>query len=939
MSNNCCLNIKLLYFNVRSLLPKIDNLRTICNLYSPDIVCIVETWLDNTILDSEVAIQGYSLCRLDHSRHGGGVLIYVKTMFNYSLLFKGTPEFECLFVEVKFCNSLGPEFTVALFYRPPNSGHSPLESLFTTLCNVSALCLSKLFLVGDFNVDFSVKMSPLYNKLLSISSSFNLTQIVSEPTRVSCFSKTLIDLIFVSSINCIQSCTTVPPLANADHYGLQLIFSIASSRTPSETVPRNVWRYHLADWDKAAELLDSIEWDSLLSLDVDEQWVTWKNYFLQIMELCIPHTIAKVKKNLPWINKRILNTIKKRDALFRVAKSTGRSLDRSKYNQKRNLVVGMLRESKHTFFNQRLNNADCKTFWKTIRLLNHDYSSHMPTLQDGTKTIETSLDKATALNNYFYSCFNHSHPILQNTQHLIDTSLPPSECPSELLCTEETVLELLTTLDTTKSTGIDGISSIMLKYTSVSVADSLHKLFNHSISTGMFPSDWKLARITPIPKGTNKSLLSGYRPISVLPVVSKLIERHVKEVIEDYLKANSPISVRQWGFMSNRSTVSALIKVVEDWSSALDKGYEVCVVFFDVSKAFDTVPHSLLLAKLNKLGIDRYLLRWIKNYLTDRAQCVCVNGVSSPSLPVASGVPQGSVLGPLLFIAYINDVAECISPNSDVNMFADDIALYRVIKTVVDYAYLQQDIDSISACIQQKGLNFNTSKCKMMFISKRRSKTIPPPELVLNGTILDRVNSYKYLGITITSDLSWSSHISNCCNKTRRLVGLLYRRFQQHSSPTTLLRLYCSFIRPHLEYASIVWNPYQKGDIAKLEDVQKFSLRVCFKSWDKSYDELLLNSRLQSLQKRRVVASLCHLFKIIKGITEFNDPPLQFQGSSYSTRLSTKSGLTFTLPKSRTNIYRHSFFSNILYIWNSLPREATECNTVETFKKYIIASL
>ena len=446
-----------------------------------------------------------------------------------------------------------------------------------------------------------------------------------------------------------------------------------------------------------------------------------------------------------------------------------------------------------------------------------------------------------------------------------------------------------------------------------------------------------MARITPIPKGTNKSLSSGYRPISVLPIVSKLIERHVKAVVEDYLKDNSPISLRQWGFMSNRSTVSALIKVIEDWSSALDKGYEVCVVFFDVSKAFDTVPHSLLIAKLNELGLDPYLLQWIKSYLTDRTQCVCVDGVTSPSLPVASGVPQGSVLGPLLFITYINNVAAVISPNSDVNMFADDIALYRVIKTTADYNHLQQDIDSISACIQQKDLRFNTNKCKTMFISKKKSKSLPPPQLTLDGTILKRVKCYKYLGITLTSDLSWTPHIANCCNKTRRLIGLLYRRFQQNSCPTTLLRLYCSFIRPHLEYASIVWNPCQKGDIAKLENVQKFALRVCLKSWDMSYDDLLSNSKLSSLRKRRLLASLCHLYKIIRGLTDFEDAPLQTQvGYNYYTRLSSKSTPSFSLPQSRTNTYRYSFFPNIISLWNSLPREATECNTVETFKKYVI---
>lgn len=264
----------------------------------------------------------------------------------------------------------------------------------------------------------------------------------------------------------------------------------------------------------------------------------------------------------------------------------------------------MLRDGKQLFFDQQLNNVDTKTFGKIIQLLNQDYSSRIPTLQDGAKLIDSSVDKATTLNNFFYSCFNHRQPPVLDPP---SNRLPPNECPIELLCTEESVFELLSNLDTTKSTGSDGISSKMLKCTSLSIADPLHKLFNNSISTGILSTDWKMGRITPIPKGTNKSLPSGYRPISVLPIVSKLIERHIKAIVEEFLRVNAPISARQWGFMSNRSTASALIKVVDDWQRALDQGYEVCVVFFDVSKAFDTVPHSLLLAKLNELGLDPYL--------------------------------------------------------------------------------------------------------------------------------------------------------------------------------------------------------------------------------------------------------------------------------------------------------------------------------------------
>ena len=296
-------------------------------------------------------------------------------------------------------------------------------------------------------------------------------------------------------------------------------------------------------------------------------------------------------------------------------------------------------------------------------------------------------------------------------------------------------------------------------------------------------------RIVPVPKGTDQSFASGYRPISILPVVSKVIEQHIKLLIEDHLRINAPISSHQWGFISSRSSISALIRVIDALSNALDQGFEVCMVFFDVSKAFDTVPHIPLLDTLKELNIDKYILRWIESYLFKRSQYVAVEGFDSSLLPVVSGVPQGSVLGPLLFITYINNVISVVSNESELNLFADDIVLFRVIKSAADYIHVQSDIDSISSFISGRFLKFNTKKCRQMLVSRKRVHSVPSVTLTVDGTPLTLVSEYKYLGVTITSNLSWNVHINNICNKTRRLVGMFYRKFYVNSSPKTLLKL------------------------------------------------------------------------------------------------------------------------------------------------------
>ena len=192
----------------------------------------------------------------------------------------------------------------------------------------------------------------------------------------------------------------------------------------------------------------------------------------------------------------------------------------------------------------------------------------------------------------------------------------------------------------------------------------------------------------------------------------------------------------------------------QSWLYALDQGFEVCVVFFDISKAFDTVPYLAWLCKLQEMGLNPYLIRWIRSYLCQRSQFICIDGINSHSLPVISGVPQGSVLGPLLFVLYVNDVVSTVSAESDVSMFADNIALYRIIQTASDYRHLQDDIDSIVTCIDSKNLKFNAERCKLMLITSKNSKSLPPPDLTLDGTVLGRVFSYRYLGITITSNMS-----------------------------------------------------------------------------------------------------------------------------------------------------------------------------------------
>ena len=284
-------------------------------------------------------------------------------------------------------------------------------------------------------------------------------------------------------------------------------------------------------------------------------------------------------------------------------------------------------------------------------------------------------------------------------------------------------------------------------------------------------------------------------------------------------------------------------------------------------------------------------------------------------LPVISGVPQGSVLGPLLFLIFINEVTNQGSLDSFMSLFADDIALYQCIKSPVDYWKLQLDINTLVDWICQQCLSLQPAKCCYMLVSRKRTSSLPPPILYVSGTPLQCVTSVRYLGVELTQDLSWSLHVSHLCAKARQLIGLLYRRFYKHANTATLLQLYKSFIRPHLEYCAIVWDPHLSKDIEALEKVQRFALRMCLKNWSLDHSQLYSRSMIPPLTLRRSNARLEHLFKIVNNLCDFPENPIQQRDIVYVNRHT--NALQLVNIQARTNQFYNSFFPKTIALWNS----------------------
>ena len=555
---------------------------------------------------------------------------------------------------------------------------------------------------------------PFYSKLYSIFESFCLSQIVTDHTHLGPNGTTsMIDLIATSSPSLLQSCETIPPLSNSDHMGLLLQSQWRQARQPRGGSTRYIWLYKHADWHKAHELIEGTNWDSLLVDDVNISWENWMKHFLEIMAECIPQRLLPNRRNLPWLSKSLVQLMRRRNMLFSQAKRSGKRLDVEKYKHIRNRVVTQLRRAKSSFLKNLNPRGNSKRFCSAVKHLNKKYDS-IPVLKHGSVTANTNKEKAEMLNSFFSTCFNSAFPPLSPSNVHTATTCEVSNI-DDLLCTEEEVYGLLSSLDVSKASGPDGISARMLKMTADFIAPSVCKLFNISLQAGRVPQGWKQSTIVPVPKASPACTPNSYRPVSLLSVLSKTLERHVYSIIINHLQTFNPLAESQWGFLHGKSTVTGLLTTTYNWLSILEGGGEIGAVFFDLKKAFDSIPHEALLEKIRKTGLCDAILAWITDYLTCREQKVVVSGEESQNTNVLSGVPQGSVQGPLLFLIYIDDLARLpLLDGGQTVLYADDLLLFRPIKIQEDYHHLQDDILTIEDWVNSNYLTLNPTKCKYM---------------------------------------------------------------------------------------------------------------------------------------------------------------------------------------------------------------------------------
>ena len=624
----------------------------------------------------------------------------------------------------------------------------------------------------------------------------------------------------------------------------------------------------------------------------------------------------------PWLTDNIKDMMRKRDYLHKSAINSKSPQDWQAYKLLRNKVNKQVHQAKESYFKLEIagNKSNPDSIWKTIKkLLPKKSKLPISTMEVNGELISQPVAIAEHFNDYFVS-------IGTRLCNLVPSSLLKCQVNGPEFSFDEIQIESvanqLKNLKAKKGAGLDNIPCRLLRLSADLIAPSLTYIYNLSLTSGTFPSEWRTAKVIPLFKSGKKGQIENYRPISILPVVSKIMEKEVHRQVYSFLVEHNLLHPAQHGFRQMRSTQTALLNVVDQWLKNMDNSEVTGVVFIDIAKAFDTVKHSLVIDKLQNIEIKNLELEWFRSYLNNRKLKVVFNGATS-SERLITCVPQGSALGPLLFLIYINTLPNAVK-HSKINMFADDTAIFLNGKKSKDIEQkLNSDLRSISCWLEQNGLAPNAFKCECILIgTPQKLRMEQPIQLRLGQNNIKMVNSSKYLGLMVDSHISWSEHVDALSKKVSSRIGLMSRIRNYLDSSTSKL-IYNPIVLPLFDYCDVVWDCCNASSKVKLQNLQNRARKVILKSESPQ-------SKGLTLDERRRFHKAAFMYKCLHH--EDNGFELYCTRRSEIHHHNTRRKNDFAIPKPKTEQLKRTFQYSGIQIWNSLPIDIKTSNSLQGFK-------
>ena len=941
-------NLSVAHININSITApgKLDELNYFAMVNEIKILALTETKLDDSVDSTLFKIKGFHSPIIKHrNRHGGGVAIYVHS----SLPFKRITELEIGDHEWVWAKITLKNFTLLICcaYISPSSSaekqQSFIDNFAESVSQAQNHSPTAILALGDFNTgniylpqdtDNHNGISSFDHKIKEIADALDLQQLIKEPTRISDNLENLRDLIFTSNDSINVNSGTISSFAQLDHFPIYVTLQITPQFNIPGKIAKHVWDYSKTNVSLLTSILTNTDWTDILDNEINTATDLFISTLHNAARSSIPIKLIKVEQDQKvWINTELKRQIRKRDRLFKAAKQANTNDAWTRWRYQRNKVTTTNRSLKARYMKSQVEkllsqSQDLHKYHQTLRnITGRSRDDIIPPIEspDG-EIITDDLRKATLFNDHFATQSTLNVP--DGKTPLLDPDVKPVPTLSDIKTTEQEVLHLLNTLNQNKSTGPDGIPVKFLKMTALLIAEPLSKLFNKSLASGIYPSAFKEANVKPIFKNKGSpSNYSSYRPISLLSTLSKVFEKIVYKRMYTHFTENALLTEKQSGYRRYHSTQHQLLYLTHNLYKSFDDGRDFTAIYLDISKYFDKIWHVGLIHKCrHEFGLTGTLLDWVTSYLHLRQQRVIIRDMSSPLRTLNAGCPQGSVLGPLLALIYLNDLSNHVK--NDILFFADDTSLYSSHTTTDIHATrlaLQHDLDAIHDYGREWAITFNASKTiQQTFSYKRNQQT---PKLTFGDEPIPILDNHTHLGVTFSKDLRFHDHINRICQKVNRTLSPLYS-IAQHLPRPILDQIYKLYVRPHFDYCDIVYDGHITiQDATRLETLQNRAARLVTGTLFRTPTEnLRLELGWESLSTRRHM----HRLETYHKINNDQQQTPQYVSSMLpntrikDTNVTLRNANTHTGLPHRTVQYQRSFFPATSKQWNQLPSTTRE---------------
>lgn len=915
------------HVNIFHIEPKLHDVFTLLKTHKLDFLGITETRLSPYKHSSDILrIPHYSFIRKDANIAGHtGIGVYIHENIIDNIHRRHDLEsktIESIWLEIRSSTSIPT--LIGFIYRNPASLVNWNDDFVAMIDSVNSCNLNTLIL-GDFNTDLLVSQ-PIWENMTNM---LGFKQLIKEPTRITAKSSTLLDHIYTNNQKIsLQAFTSDTCMSDHKPIYCKWSFKLPKCNPKGHTyiTYRNFKKFDINAYQQDLGLLN---FDNVFrSSEPNQAADLFFSTFLSVINKHAPVCKKRVKHpTIPnWMTSEIRDAMKIRDQ-FKKNKQF------AEYKHQRNRVTELVRSAKKNHFEKLLNQPNTtqtSQVWKAMNEFSNksrklpdsntnkfsakDYNDHFISI---TKSIVDSMGSSNK-----YEPSEHLKQFCKTNVDMNTSFVIPS-------LSVEKVYSIISKLNNKKSMDLSYLNSCILKMSLPFIVEVLTFLYNMCIEKNIFPSIFKQARVTPLPKSTDLSDIDNYRPISILSILAKPLEKHIHENLMKYLEENKLLYNFQSGFRAGHSCHSALTRLHDTWLNAINNKYMVGAVFLDMRKAFDLVNHDILLQKLNLYFQNDSTVSFFLSYLSQRQQTVYSNGSFSVLKDITHGVPQGSVLGPVLFCLYINDLPFSLSqPDAILDLFADDSSLHTQNKNLESIQNtLQKSINEIDIWCKSNKMALHPKKTKAMLLSTRQKHQLHPLklELNINSTPVEQVSEHRVLGVIFDEKLSWHSHIDNMCKTISRNLYLM-SRLKKFVSLNALKLFFHGHILSHINYASNIWCNASQIQIKRLDSLHKRAIKILSTNKDLTKVEKYINLQLLPFSEQLVYNGCILMYKI------YYDMAPNYLNSFFHKARAENRCLLYILPLPRIDLYKSSLAFWGAKIWNNLPTHYKKSISLTSFK-------